>query len=108
MATGGWRLSIGAGATISREMGYSRDEFAGVLPKAMRDWAVSGGPDAWQISTVTGAAIATIGIRSLPDREMGSLRLPVLAVSIHLDKAGEGLAAEFMHRFERGFHRGGG
>jgi hypothetical protein len=39
---------------------------------------------------------------------MGSLRLPVLAVTIELATATADLAKEFMRRFERGFHRGGG
>jgi hypothetical protein len=39
---------------------------------------------------------------------MGALRLPVLAVTIDPGGAGENVMREFMRRFERGFHRGGG
>jgi hypothetical protein len=39
---------------------------------------------------------------------IGALRLPVLAVTIDLGGARETLMREFMRRFERGFHRGGG
>lgn len=95
-------------ATILREMGYSTAEFVRVLPAAMRDWSVSGGPDTWRISTVGGDGIATIRIEPMPERKMGSLRLPVLAVTIDLAGASPDQAAEFVRRFERGFHRGGG
>ena len=95
-------------ATLFREMGYSKDEFRAVLPAAMRDWSVGGGPELWQVSTVGGDGIATIRIRPMPERAVGSLRLPVLAVTIDLAGASPDLAREFVHRFERGFHRGGG
>ena len=88
-------------------MGYSVEEFERVLPAAMRDWAVSGGRDGWRIATAGGEAVAAISIRPLPMRRMGSLQLPVLAVTIE-PAAADALAAEFMRRFERGFHRGGG
>lgn len=97
----------GAGA-ICREMGYSMDEFIRVLPPAMRDWSVSGGPDLWRVSTTYGTNIAIIRIRPLPERNIGSLRLPVLAVTIDLAGASPEQTVDFMHRFERGFHRGGG
>ena len=93
---------------IFLEMGYSRDEFSRVLPAAMRDWSVDGGPDLWWVSNETGDRIASIRIEPLPERAMGSLRLPVLAVSIDLASAPTELASEFVRRFERGFHRGGG
>ena len=101
-------MSGGGEAIIFREMGYSRDEFSSVLPSAMRDWSVAGGPDLWRVSTVAGDRIANIRIEPMPDRAMGSLRLPVLAVSIDLTNASIDLADEFVRRFERGFHRGGG
>jgi len=96
------------GTSLFREMGYSTDEFSRVLPAAMRDWSVSGGPDSWQVFTVGGEDIATIRIQPMPERAMGSLRLPVLAVSIDLSAASPDRVSEFVHRFERGFHRGGG
>jgi len=95
-------------AIIFLEMGYSREEFSRVLPAAMRDWSVSGGPQLWKVSTKTEDSIASIRISPLPERAMGSLRLPVLAVSIDLASASDEVASEFVRRFERGFHRGGG
>lgn len=96
------------GAISTYEMGYTPKEFAAVLPAAMRDWTVSGQPNDWHVSTAGGLPVAMITIEVLADRTMGALRLPVLMVTIqHAGVAGE-LRAEFMRRFERGFHRGGG
>lgn len=108
MATGSRRLSGDRGSAIVLEMGCSSDEFARGLPAAMRDWTVGGGSDAWQVSTADGTWVASVRIRPRPERRMGSLRLPVLAVTIELATATADLAKEFMRRFERGFHRGGG
>ncbi len=101
-------MSDAQGGLIVREMGYTAREFARVLPPAMRDWAVSGGPDAWQVSDRDGAGIASIRISPLPERRMGSLSLPILAVTIDLGSAPPEQSVEFMRRFDRGFHRGGG
>ena len=89
-------------------MGYSREEFTRVLPSAMRDWSVRGGPGEWRVSTPRGELIAIIRIDPLPARSMGSLRLPVLAVNVDLTTATADQASEFRRRFDRGFHRGGG
>jgi len=101
-------LSDNGERTIFREMGYSRAEFERVLPAAMRDWLVTGGPDVWRISTLDGGGIAIIQIEAMAERKIGSLQLPVLAVTIELIAASSDLADEFVRRFERGFHRGGG
>jgi hypothetical protein len=92
----------------AREMGYSVDEFALVLPSAMRDWSVQGGPDSWRVTNSEGTPVATISISALPERALGSLRLPVLSVRFALQTRSAELSAEFQRRFDRGFHRGGG
>jgi hypothetical protein len=89
-------------------MGASIEEFARTLPNAMRDWQVSGGPDAWRISSPSGEHIAGIRIQPLAERRLGALSLPVLAVRIDLDPSSAVRAEEFLRRFERGFQRGGG
>jgi hypothetical protein len=93
---------------IVRQMGYSLREFASVLPLAMRDWQVRGGPTDWQVEDRAGERLARITIRSLPDRAMGRLRLPVIEVTLDLQGAGAAVRQEFLRRFDRGFHRGGG
>jgi hypothetical protein len=89
-------------------MGYTADEFIAALPAAMRDWRVSGGPGEWRISAADGSPVAVIRIESRPERRIGALCLPVLHVRLDVDELSETLAAEFLRRFERGFHRGGG
>lgn len=108
MAASGGRLSGTGDSPISLEMGYSTDEFIRVLPGAMRDWVVTGGPDVWQVRDSAGELIAGVRIEPRSERVIGALRLPVLAVTIDLAGAQETLMREFMRRFERGFHRGGG
>ena len=89
-------------------MGYSADEFDRVLPLAMRDWSVTGQIPRWHIQHTEGRVVATVHIEPRPERVMGSLRLPVLSVRIAFEDIGEALVNEFVQRFERGFHRGGG
>lgn len=89
-------------------MGYSLTEFAQVLPSAMRDWKVSGGPDVWHVCDRAGEPIAAIATLPQSVRALGALRIPVLRVEIELLSASPTVAGEFMRRFERGFHRGGG
>ena len=95
-------------ATLVHDMGYSADEFARTLPRAMRDWPVSGGPDRWQVVDPLGRPIATLRIAPMAERRIGALSLPVLRVTIDLGEADGAQEAEFVRRFERGFHRGGG
>lgn len=91
---------------IEREMGYSVAEFARALPAAMRDWPVTGGDGRWVVWDGEGGEIATIEATPLPDRMAAALCLPVLRVTI--DLGGAAPAPEFLRRFERGLHRGGG
>lgn len=93
---------------IEREMGYSIDEFCRVLPAAMRDWAVDGSGLCWRVCRADGEPVAVLGLTERAPRVMGALRIPVLAVRIDFGPHDPLLRAEFMRRFERGFHRGGG
>lgn len=89
-------------------MGYSVDEFDRVLPLAMRDWSVEGRIPRWRVGDAEGRDLATVRIEPRPERVMGALRLPVLSVRIAFEDIDEALVDEFIQRFERGFHRGGG
>ena len=101
-------MNRGRGSAIVHEMGCSVDEFSRTLPAAMRDWRTSGGPHRWQVVTADGSPVESIRIEPLSDRRMGALSLPVLAVTLKPADPGSDLSTEFMRRFERGFHRGGG
>lgn len=89
-------------------MGYSLDEFVRVLPLAMRDWHVNGEAPDWRVDDTDGLPIARIHVQPAPSRVMGVLSLPVLNVRIDLGDAPAATRTEFLLRFERGFHRGGG
>ncbi len=108
MAAGGRGVSGNVSRHVNREMGYTVEEFAAVLPAAMRDWSVIGGPSDWRVKLANGEEVARIQVSSQPQRRLGALSLPVLAVCIEPTTASAALVAEFMQRFERGFHRGGG
>lgn len=101
-------MTRGGPSEIVREMGYTIGEFARVLPAAMRDWTVSGGTGDWRVSRAGGEPVARIRTEVRPDRRIGALSLPVLTVSITFADSTQDLVAEFMLRFDRGFHRGGG
>ena len=101
-------MSESEGASVTLEMGYSVAEFERVLPLAMRDWPVSGELPRWQISDTNGSMLAVIELNPQPERMIGMLRIPVLMVTIRFDSLSAQVRNEFMQRFERGFHRGGG
>lgn len=100
-------MTDSSGPTIVKEMGYSLDEFARVLPSAMRNWSVGGEAGRWRID-IDGQPAVSISLCPQPPRNMGMLSIPVSAVTIRFEKDDAHLVTEFMTRFERGFHRGGG
>jgi hypothetical protein len=89
-------------------MGYSLAEFARNLPLAMRDWPVSGGAAEWRVDDPASHSQILIRVSAGPERRVGALSLPVLQVSIDPGGTPARVMTEFMRRFERGFHRGGG
>lgn len=98
---------VGSGR-LTREMGYSPAEFVAVLPLAMRDWKVENREGAWWVIGPGGLGIARLALEARPDRIIGALRVPVSIVEIRFLTDSGGLQDEFVRRFERGFHRGGG
>jgi len=94
---------------ISREMGYTVEEFSNVLPRAMRDWSVVEARSlVWSVTTQDSVAIAHITVARQPDRRIASLTLPALLVYIEFDSNDNERRIEFMRRFDRGFQKGGG
>lgn len=94
---------------ISKEMGYTVEEFSNVLPRAMRDWSiVEAQPLVWSVITRDGEALAQITVMPRPDRRIASLTLPTLSVDIEFDTHDNERRIEFVRRFDRGFQKGGG
>jgi len=90
-------------------MGFSREEFIRVLPRALAGYRVeSSGADRWRISDPERLLQASLQITPAPPRRLGALSLPVLAVRLEFPEGTEPRRQEFLRRFERGFQRGGG
>jgi hypothetical protein len=107
MAAGGGGMTDAPAVTIVKEMGYSLGEFARVLPSAMRDWLVSGEPGQWQVC-IDGQPAISVLLVPQPPRRIGMLSIPVSSVTIRFERDDPAVVTEFMTRFDRGFHRGGG
>jgi hypothetical protein len=101
-------VSGGDAEPVTLEMGYSLTEFARTLPLAMRDWPVSGGAPEWWVDDPVSHSRISVGVSVESQRRIGVLSLPVLRVRIDPGGTSGAVMAEFMRRFERGFHRGGG
>ncbi len=90
-------------------MGFSRTEFIRVLPRALSGYLIeSQGVDRWHISDPQRKLLVSLRIDVGPERCIGALRLPVLAVEMEFLAAEDGPRRDFLRRFERGFHKGGG
>ncbi len=88
------------------EMSITRAEFLRLLPVAV-------GHAVWQVD---GNVIAGEGARpswrirlaEMPGRSLGSVRLPVLGVTLEVGGSSEAERAAFLRRFHLGFQRAGG
>ena len=90
-------------------MGFSREEFVRVLPKALAGYRIeSGGGNRWCISDPDRNLRAELSIEPGESRRIGALNLPVLRVELEFTVGTEARRQEFLRRFERGFHKGGG
>ena len=101
--------------SISRkyDMGYRAQEFADVLcgPFSGNESPFrveAQGRQAWRVSHIDSAFEMQISVETKPDRKLGLMSLPVLAVDFDC-KHDESDAGElFFHRFHQYFHKGGG
>jgi hypothetical protein len=87
-------------------MGITRAEFLRLLPVAV-------GNAAWRMEgdEIAGEGIAPawrIRLQEMPDRPFGSVRLPVLGVTLIIEDATDADAAAFVARFLLGYQRAGG
>lgn len=92
---------------VEFEMSCSVADFERLLPTAMRQWAVSGGPLQWRVSDADDGIDVEIEVLPLPDRRIAALTLPLMRVRFR-PRSTAGQFEVFMQRFERGFQRGGG
>jgi hypothetical protein len=91
---------------LYREMGCTREEFAGWLPGATRHAALSVGTDG--VSLEAGGGIIEISFVPGRTRNLGSVSIPVLNVTFRFRGVGSVPRGEFMAYFDLYTKRGGG
>ena len=91
---------------LRQDMTITREAFLRSLPAAVGNVAyVVGGTEFSYSDRGCGWRIV---LASLPDLELGSIRLPRYRVEIHLTGYDEGATRRFLDRFELYFRRAGG
>jgi hypothetical protein len=91
---------------ISREMGCTRQELVGWLPRAVGDATFEVVGD--RILIHPGQGQVQIELRQAPARRLGLLCLPVLRVTIQFSGLSQAAREQFLHRFDLATRRGGG
>ncbi|MDJ0832146.1 MAG: hypothetical protein QNJ69_01400 [Gammaproteobacteria bacterium] len=94
------------------DMGYTLDEFAKVLQgnfsaadSPYRVEQVAAGQ--WRVASQSDLAV-TISVKQKPERQLGLLNLPVLAVSFAVTAGNDDEEQAFYDKFFKYFHKGGG
>lgn len=92
---------------ISKEMGYTRDDFMRLLPKAVghADMEVL---DDEVLAREGDGKILRIEIGLESERKIGFFRIPKLPVTLHFSGYSEADVASALERFARAFQKGGG
>lgn len=93
-------------APCSRLMSLTEAEFLRLIPRAVSPFKFSMNPNAVMVDVGQGRVRIVSKVR--PGHKIASLALPVLQVDIVFEGLGEVAATQFLARFDRAFHRGGG
>ena len=91
-----------------RQMGFTHEEFARCLPLAVAGDLETLQAEPGRYRITDGNTEVVIVTNRLPDRKLGSLVIPVLAVSIDFRGASKADYEGFMSKFDRHFLRVGG
>ena len=101
--------------SISRsyDMGYRAQEFADVLcgpfSGNQSPFRVEvQGKQSWRVSHIDSSFEMQINVQTKPDRKLGLMSLPVLAVDFDCTRDEADAGELFFHRFHQYFHKGGG
>lgn len=89
-----------------RLMSLTESDFYRLLPVAVAPHAYASEPGVIRVQC--GPGEAAIRVAAQPPRRIASLTFPVLRVEIEIDGMSAEQAQEFLERFDRAFHRGGG
>ena len=91
---------------IELEMGLSEKDFNSVLPNAVKPYEVTALSNGYELND--GEQQVLIEKTVLSPRAIASIRLPRMMVVLKFPDQSEQQVAEFMKRFNRYMHRGGG
>ena len=94
------------GATFTRELGVSEQEFFQSLPAAIGDRAFV--RDGRTVRFDVDGHVVTLELGPQQTRRLGALELPFLRVTFRLGGMSAEARKAFMERFELYFRRGGG
>ncbi len=96
---------------LTLDMGYRPDEFAQTLQggfcSAEPRLQCHGSLPEWTLEDAKGLK-TRLHIAPLPERRIGMLRLPRLQVELEMTADAESSIDDFLQRFHRHFHKGGG
>ena len=92
---------------IELDMGLSEKDFDSVLPNAVKPYEVQITDTGYSLENDSGLKVI-IDKTVMPPRVIASARLPRMMVVLTFDGHTEADVKEFMKRFNRYIHRGGG
>lgn len=92
--------------SITREMGISHSDFFRIFPAVIRGRTLDRLPGGVLVEESDRRLLVRLSAES--QRRLGMLRIPVTTIQLQFEGYTREDVDEFMGRFERHFHRGGG
>lgn len=96
------------GDTFKRDMGYSTTEFFRILPAAVSGYDFSVEGTRVVVRPPGGDRRLVLIISELPERRLGMIRIPRIAVEFTFHNFSQQQRQEFLIAFDRSYQRGGG
>lgn len=95
-------------SVFTRDMGYSKNDFLRVLPRAIRDYDHIVEGDQVKISNSKNKHKLILTLSALPNRVLGNIIIERVDVKFEFIDFSAKQQTEFMLQFDRGYRRGGG
>ena len=96
------------GNAFKRDMGYSLAEFLRILPSAVKGYTHRIDGNRVIINGSEASRQLTLGLKTLPERRIGMIRIPRIEVEFLFNNFSERERQDFMLAFDRSYQRGGG
>ncbi len=100
-------MSAASQHVYESEMGFSHQELLKVLPTAVEPYAINR-ISSDRYSMTRGKQVANLYLGPEKIRKIASLQLPVTQITIEFAHFSEVQRTEFLERFKKYLHRGGG